>query len=191
MSIKSLTFACQLLVFILSGSLIMAENESPAVAAGSRIRIHYDTTMSQKMMPNKYYKLNKTQKLSGMLALITDDSITIADCLLKNGFHQHAIADLKKLEISCGRKGATLKGLLIGAGGGAMLGALSGFLDYDNFGTGDHGAHTPGFSPENTIIGAAGGALLGGIFGSMVKEDHWREVDCSQWPGKVKVEVNP
>ena len=191
MLIKSIISIAWLLILLLAGQIISAEDEPPIVTEGSRIRIHFDTTVTQKLMPNTYHRIKKTQKLSGMLTSVANDSITITDCRLENGVYQRPISDLKKLEISSGRKDAALKGLLIGAGSGALLGMIVGYMPGESPFRGDVIINKSHFSLESTLTGAVGGAFLGAFFGSLIKEDHWREVDHRQWPGQVRVGINP
>lgn len=85
---------------------------------------------------------------------------------------------IAKLEVSDGKKGHALVGLLSGVALGAVLGAVE-KVDQNCIG---EGCFTKG---ENIGYGALGGGVVGALVGALIKTDRWVEVPR----GRIRVEV--
>jgi hypothetical protein len=119
-------------------------------------------------------------RVTGTLFRLTEDTVrlTIPDAAFFLG-------EVRKLEVSRGRRPNGVWGSLIGAGigavGGAAAGAILGGISGDGGSVGE-GAAILG------AIGLGGGAVLGGITGLFLETQHWRRVTPARfWEEGVRV----
>ncbi len=186
---RCLVAGCLLFTSLLLIQPVTAEDGLPAITEGNKVRIEYDTTVTKRLLLFIHYTENETRNFTGQLVSATRDSITVADPVSGHGFHQHATDDVKKLYVSSGKRRAAWRGVVIGAGTGAVLGVLSaGPTAFSNNGIEWNERRTP---LEIAAILTVGGAVLGGIIGSLFKQDRWQEVDRQHWPGQVQLGITP
>jgi hypothetical protein len=145
---------------ILASTLVLpveARTQGPAaglspVVVGSRVRIVAPTTV---------------KRIEGIVAAMDDASLLVStDDHVPVRVQRQAIT---RLEVSTGRHRRTLKGLIIGVGIGAGLGAVTP-RDFGCLGS----------CPDQKLEVVGGlmlvGAFYGAGIGALIKRDRWREV---------------
>jgi hypothetical protein len=106
----------------------------------------------------------------GTLDRVTPDSIVLAGLTISR-------SSISRLEVSAGRRSQWPIGLGLGAGGGALLGAVTGTLLClsPNDGEDDHDA-AASCALELGGLGAVAGLIVGGIIGGLTHRDRWRSI---------------
>lgn len=116
------------------------------------------------------------ERIVGSLSAITDRGLILV--IDEQAEIELPRARIQRLEMSYGRKGHSLAGLLIGAGAGALLGALE---KPDKNCVGE-GCLTRG---ENIGYGALGAGVLGGLVGALIRTDRWLEIPSDRFRLRV------
>jgi len=126
--------------------------ESAVVEVGSRVRVTSNSTAPVSV---------------GTVAAVEDDALVLRRAGEASTL-RIPIGDLRRLEVSSGRRSQAGRGAMIGTAIGAMPGLLLSFGDYSE------DVHGDGPSPVAVAaIGAAGGAAVGAAIGWAVKTERW------------------
>lgn len=93
--------------------------------------------------------------------------------------HAFGISEIGTLEMSTGHHSNGLRGMLIGAGTGALSGGVIGFAMKDP----DWGR----FTGPGATLGLAVGAAVGGFIGMATRTDHWAPVALPESPHRFGI----
>lgn len=159
------------LVFLVSAA---AEAQAPAVNAGARVRV-----------TSKAHDYNRRV---ATVSAVRSDSIVL---LMKKGnLATVALSDIDEMQVSVGQRRTVLRGMLagglIGAAGGAVIGAATyepceGFCVLASNSAGAEAAIT------GTVLGVLG-LVVGGVVGAINTTDRWGP---STVPGSISVGPAP
>ncbi|HSU14754.1 hypothetical protein [Longimicrobium sp.] len=115
-------------------------------------------------------------RVAGTLVQATADSV-----MIRTGDSLVAIprGRVTRVEVPDGRRRYATRGMLIGIGVGAVIGAIGGITCHDDC--------PDGTTALTTFIGAGGGMLLGGAAGALVTGPRWRDAS----PPTTAIRITP
>jgi hypothetical protein len=183
-----LLLSLTLLLLLSSFNSTGASAEGLDIHREQRVRIDADTTIKERIVYIIPYSHTATRKVIGNLISCSDDSIVIVDSTLNGETHFIPTSSVKRFYVSVGKKRQTLRGMMIGAGLGAVLGIFSILGDPDVSNGDDPDAYVDNF-PQNALAITGIGALIGGVIGWNFKADRWHEIERDEWP--VDLSVSP
>jgi hypothetical protein len=152
-------------------SLLLAGCAGAAASGCAGISVVHDPTPRQVLAPGNRVRVHLSQPrrtVIGTVARVSQDTLVILPQDARTELVLPA-ANVRKLELSLGRRSHTGKGALLGfiAGGVGVSIALAALCAGECIGGG-------------VIIvpagGAVGGAILGAGIGALIRSDRWREV---------------
>lgn len=152
-----------LLLFLAGWTVAPLAAQSDALAPDARIRVRSE----------------QGDWLTGRLVSLDTDSVVLST---DDGEVSMPRSEISRLDLSAGRKRATVAGLGYGTLFGALFGFAVGLPEAIDGGTG--GIFDPGAEalPYTTLGGAALGALLGTVIGTLSHSDRWVPVEGGPVP---------
>jgi len=129
---------------------------SASLPLGTRVRVRLD---------------GLTPSVTGNLLALDNNRITLVDAENRNlSFPRDTIM---RMEVTRGRKGHWLKGMVVGT----LIGAVGGAFETPGCGGNDGDCYTRG---ENIGYSAGGFGLVGALVGALYKTDQWVEVSLDR-----------
>ena len=140
-----------------------------AVQPGQRVRVRLATAAAPEVV--------------GVVRVMTSDSLTLEQESGANAGTTTTIplAGISRLQVSRGRHSTWGKGLLFGAGVGAVAGAIVGLASGNSEGL----FNSPSFDAAlGVIVFAPTGAVIGTVVGAMTRTERWETVPIPLGAGR-------
>lgn len=170
-------------VVLPTSAAFAGEQSTDSLRLGQRIRVDYDTTLSEKILFLTICRHTELTHASGRLLAGSDDLLILETDHPESDTITFPREQVRRLHVNMGKRRPIADATLIGALFGFTFWGLS-FLgdpatEYDDEGNIIVRQDDRGGSAW-ALIG--GGALIGAMIGSFMKVDVWREVEKEDWP---------